>query len=794
MRKLAWFSGGFAAACLWAGYREPGALPAGVAAALLAAALAAALAAWLATRPRTDVDALFLRSPGERKTRYAVYQIARRGLALALGGVLAFGWAGVYYGLFRIPAQTWIGEETALSGEVVTYPSPTSIGGYSVTLHLDGGFFAPDVLAYGPADWSELKPGDRLSCAARVKSSARAWGDETAYYTARGVYLIAYCDDEAEVTPGSGVPFHLWPIVCARKLREGIYAAFDETAAPIAAAVTLGDRTGLDATLYSAFNRAGLMHAAVVSGLHISFLVGIGLVLCGRNRKIALAMIPLLVFYALMAGGTPSAFRAVIMQSALLFAPIARREEDAPSALALALLVLLLQNPFAAASVGLQLSFASVAGILLVSEPLYRWMYRPLKARRPGKDQRVKRVLWKVGRAVLTVVAASLGALLFTVPLTALYFRQIPLLSPLSGVLALWALSLLMVCALILGTLAVFLPVPAAVLGTAAGVLGHYARWVALVLGKIPFASMSTDSRYCLIWLAAVYLALAAAFLGRERPKHPWLTVGALVLLLCAAIGLGRLETDTAQLTVAALDVGQGSSTALVSGGRTALVDCGGSGSRSAGDVAADWFAAQGRARLDLLVLTHFDSDHFNGVEQLLYRMKVAQIAIPAGGAGSEDTTRLLALAEEASARVILVDETRYLTLGEAELTLFPPLSGGASNEAGLFALCTVGDFDVLITGDADSFVEKMLVKYCDVPDVELLIVGHHGSRNSSCEEFLRSTAPELAVISVGADNSYGHPAPETLERLQALGSEVHRTDEEGSVTVRVRDGQVGIS
>ena len=197
MRKLAWFSGGFSAACLWARYRGLGALPAGIAVALLAAALTA----WLASRPRADGDSLFLRRPGEQKTRYTVYQIARRGVALALGGILALGWAGICHELFRAPAEEWIGDETALSGEVVTYPSPTSIGGYSVTIHLDGGFFAPDILAYGPADWSELKPGDRLACAARVKSSVRAWGDETTYYTARGVYLIAYCNDGAEITP-----------------------------------------------------------------------------------------------------------------------------------------------------------------------------------------------------------------------------------------------------------------------------------------------------------------------------------------------------------------------------------------------------------------------------------------------------------------------------------------------------------------------------------------------------------------------------------------------------------------
>ena len=791
MRKLAWFSAGFGAACLWACYFTIGA------AALLvpAALLALALAAWLVTRLKPGEHPILLRRPKDKGplSRYALYQVSRRGLAVCLGALAAFGWAGAYSALFRAPAEKWVGDAVPISGEASSYPMPTSIGGYSVTIRFDGGFFAPDALAYGPEEWGTLKPGDRISCTARIKPSAHAYGDETTYYTAKGVYLLAYCGEGAEIERADRVPPRHWPALCARRLREGIDAAFDETAAPIAAAVTLGDKTGLDDTLYSAFNRAGLMHAAVVSGFHISFLVQMALVLWGRRRKAALAIIPALVFYALMAGATPSAFRAVIMQCALLAAPLAQREKDAPSALGLALLVLLVQNPFAAASVGLQLSFASVAGILLVTGPLFQWMYRPLKKKRPPKERGLTLILWKAGRTALASAATSLGAMLFTAPLIALYFGQIPILSPLSNVLALWALSLLMMCALILGTLAVFFPGPAAFLGAAAGVLGHYARRAALLLGKFPFASLSADSTYCLIWLAGVYLVLLAAVLGRERPKRPLVSAGALALLLCAAIGLGRLEVDAADLTVTALDVGQGSSTALLSGGKAALVDCGGDGSRSAGDIAADYFAAMGRTRLDALVLTHFDADHFNGVEQLFYRMKVDKVAIPAGDTDPAEAARLMALAEQEGAEVILVDNTKTLDLGGAGITLFPPLGGGASNESGLFALCSCGDFDVLITGDADAFVEKMLVKYCPIPDIEVLAAGHHGSKNSSCEEFLAATAPEIVLISAGANNSYGHPAPETLDRLAALGAQVRRTDQEGKITVALRDGAVGI-
>ena len=119
---------------------------------------------------------------------------------------------------------------------------------------------------------------------------------------------------------------------------------------------------------------------------------------------------------------------------------------------------------------------------------------------------------------------------------------------------------------------------------------------------------------------------------------------------------------------------------------------------------------------------------------------------------------------------MVLVDGTQTLPLGDAALTLYPPLGAGRSNESGLFALCSYRDFDVLITGDADAFVEKMLVKYQPIPDVEVLLAGHHGSKNSSCGEFLRAVSPELVLISAGANNAYGHPAPETLERLEAAG------------------------
>lgn len=786
MRRLAWFSVGFGAACLLACYAGSGPLSIGLSAALLLLFLIL----WRASRPKPNDPPILLRKP-KLHSRQTLYHISRRALALCLGGLLALGWFSAYSALFYVPSANWIGDGTQLSGTVISYPRETSIGGRSVTVALDGDFAAPDVLIYGDENWGVLEPGDHITCTARTMTATRMRGDDTTYYTAKGVYLLAYCNGLPEVEKANFVPIRCWPTVCAHMLKAGIYAAFDEVAAPMAVAVTLGDKSGLPDLLYSALSRSGLMHAAAVSGLHISFLVGAIMLLTGRNRKVALALVPVLLFYALMAGGTPSALRAVIMQTALLAAPVTKRDSDSPSALGLALLILLVQNPFAAASVSLQLSFASVAGILLVTGPLSKRLLDRTKRFRRAHREGMWKPLWAAYTFVIANVSTSLGAMLFTVPLIVLYFGQILLISPVANVLTLWALTLLMMTALLIGTLAVFFPGPAAVLGAVCGLAAHYVRWVVLWLGKFPFASLSADNPYCLIWLGAVYLVLLIFRLSKAQRPRPLVPVISLAVLLVAAIGLGRLSVFTADLTVAALDVGQGASTALLSGNRTALVDCGGNQSSSAGDIAADYFASLGRVRLDLLALTHLDDDHFNGVEQLFYRMDVRQIAVPSS-ADPDKLALLLDWAEIEGAEVIFIDEITEYAFGNSTLTLFPPLSGGTSNESGLFALCSAGEFDALITGDADSFVEKMLVKYYPIPDIELLMVGHHGSHNSTCAEFLDTALPELAVISVGW-NSYGHPRQEALDRLEAIGSQVHRTDTEGTVTVTVRGEHVNI-
>ena len=212
-------------------------------------------------------------------------------------------------------------------------------------------------------------------------------------------------------------------------------------------------------------------------------------------------------------------------------------------------------------------------------------------------------------------------------------------------------------------------------------------------------------------------------------------------------------------------------------------MDCGGSGLDDAGDTAADYFQALGLSRIDVVALTHYHTAHANGVARLLERMEVGLLILP--DVEPEDPLRqsILALAEEKGVDTLLVADVTTLTLGGAELTIYPPLGAGDANEEGLSVLCTAGEFDALITGDMDEIIEGRLLKYGNLPDLEALVVGHHGSKYSTSEELLLAVRPELAVISVGY-NTYGHPAPETLERIAAAGCQIYRTDWSGTITI----------
>ena len=188
---------------------------------------------------------------------------------------------------------------------------------------------------------------------------------------------------------------------------------------------------------------------------------------------------------------------------------------------------------------------------------------------------------------------------------------------------------------------------------------------------------------------------------------------------------------------------------------------------------------------MDHIVISHYHGDHLNGLPVLLSRLRAGELILPDIEEGDPLRTETLALAEKYGIPVTFVRDTERFSLGEANVTVYPPVGSGDMNEECLSVLCTTGTFDALFTADMDENTEYRLIATKHIPDIEVLMVGHHGSRYSTGEDLLAQTKPEVGVISCGT-NSYGHPNEETLRRLERAQMTVYRTDKQGSIHITV--------
>ena len=702
----------------------------------------------------------------------------RRVLLVLLPLMISLLYFSAYRALVRQPVQALCGGEHDFSAAVCDWPEATERGA-KVTIRLHG-LLGAKAVYYGDDDLLSLRPGDALSGTAWWNDVAAIGDGDLRQFSSRGVYALLYDRDTLTVQPAPDMPLGYAPQYAAKALRDKLAQLWDDPSVlGFLTAELTGDKSLLPESDYVAMQVTGLAHIFAVSGLHCAFLVTLlSLLIPPTHRRTLCAVASaVLVFYMLLTGLSPSVARACVMQLFLLSAPLFRRGSDPLTSLAAALTVILLVNPYAVGSVSLQLSFAATLGMVLLSGRLYKsftgW-YR-------GRNRAVRAAL----SFLAANLAATLGALVFTAPLTAYYFNILSLVAPLAGLLAVPAAGYAFMSAFVSALLGlVWTP-----LGHLAGyvplLLVKYILWVAHLLLAVPYHAVYFTNVYLRVWLLYVYAAFLGCAVTPDGKRKYALASALTVLTLAACLWLNSRWQQYGAFRAAVLDVGQGESVALCSGSEAALVDCGSSNSYvDAGSVAADALQSAGIRRLSAVIVTHYHADHTNGLTEVLTRLPVDTLYLPDIEDEYGVRDRLVSLAAHQGADVVFVTEPTRIALGEAVLTVYPPLlTTGDLNEQGLTALATAGDFDLLITGDMAGQTEQLLAQTYPLPDVEVLVVSHHGSRYSSDESFLRAITPDNAVISVG-DNRYGHPAEETLRRLQAVGATVWRTDQQGSIRI----------
>ena len=531
----------------------------------------------------------------------------------------------------------------------------------------------------------------------------------------------------------------------------------------------LGEDEGLSDGLRQSFRRSGLYHLLAVSGQNIAFLVAgvLGLAwLCGIPRRLGeLLALTTIAAYTLVVGWQPSVIRAAVAGGLASLAWLAARPRDRWYFLLLGALVLLVWNPRSVFDPGFQLSFAAVIAIFVMVKPLERLLEKtPLPA------------------ALRPAVAVSTGCTLMTTPVMVFQFGKVPVYGVLANVAVEPVVPLVLFLGLACVLVAPLAPAAAQALAFLNGLLAAYIAFWARLVGTLPGAQVGRAHllRLCLI---AFFLALWPFLLRPRLPRFVVLTLIALIPLWGWQNRPRPVSTPPPPggLRATFLDVGEGDSTLLQTKDEAVLIDAGPPEAGVAGQL-----RRLGVGRIDVLLLSHPHRDHVGGAAEVLRKLDVGLVLD--SGIPSSDSDERAALGEAARRGVPsrLGRAGQELELGDLRLQILSPTDDSANasgdvNEAAIVVVASYGSTDLLLPADAESpFTLPLATR-----PVEVYKVAHHGSADDGLPQLLDRLDPQIAIISVGRDNDYGHPTPSTLAALGADSKlSVFRTDQAGRVTL----------
>jgi competence protein ComEC len=555
-----------------------------------------------------------------------------------------------------------------------------------------------------------------------------------------------------------------------QRASAGLGKGMPEREAALARGFVLGEDEGVDGLTEEDFRRAGLSHLLAVSGQNVTLLALLAMPLLGAFgiplRERLLWMLALIAVYVPVAGAGPSIQRAGVMGALGLLATLGGRRTSRLYALALAALVTLAIDPGVAGDVGWQLSFAAVLGILLLAAPL---------------RERIESILgggrWR--RAFTEGAAVTVAATLATAPLIAFHFETISTTTLAANLLALPAVAPAMWLGMCGAGLAQLPGAPLEPLNGLNALLLAYIAQVAERCAAPRWAELRVDLDGTELLLA--YLGLGLALLVCRHWPRAVLAVGAVSIaywLPLPSLG-GAPANPLYGLRVVVLDVGQGDAI-LFQPARAApiLVDGG-----PPGDGLARKLEEAGVGSLGAVVITHDQSDHAGGIEELLGDLPVRRLLFARLHRG------LIAAAAAAGAEPERIATGRELRSGGLRLrVLWPPVellgpvsAGEDPNRLALVMEARWRSFSMLLTADVEAESVPL-----DPGPVDVLKVAHHGSDDAGLAGLLERTRPHLAVISVGAGNPYGHPTPMTIATLARHRVPTLRTDEEGQIVIEV--------
>ena len=634
--------------------------------------------------------------------------------------------------------------------------------------------------------------------------------DYKGYLAHQGIYSTMLYPEIEILETGKGFKPLEWVYSLRNRLSQTLAEVLPEPQASLAQGITLGIRGNIPSSLRTDFSHTGTAHLLAISGLHLTIIAGIllsiGMWLFGRKHYtyiwLALGIIWL---YALLTGMHPPVVRGAIMASIFLTAELLGRQRSAFTALAFAAAIMIGISPQILWTASFQMSFVAMAGLIFLAPP-FRAIGRKAVSATLGEDGAVV----SIANIVTDSFSVTLGAIIAVWPLVAHYFGIVSLVAPLATLLALPALPGIIITGALAGGLGLIILPIAQVIAWLAWLFLSYMLLVVNIFAALPLSSIELSSvDTILIWV--YYLALATAiWLNSNRKKltnpmpkaadfvsrlpKKWIIPPLLVVAILVSVAAATMPDDN--LHISFLDVGQGDAILIQKGNQQVLVDGGPSPqaiSLGLGSKMPFWDRT-----IDLVILTHPSADHVTGLVEVLQRYEVKQVLYPDLDFESDIYKEWLRVIEEKDIEHTLAQAGQQIDLGEGVVikVLNPqtPLLTSTDSDIdnnGVVLHISMGEMSFLLTADTMGEAEWELIARRANLTSTVLKVGHHGSDTSTSLEFLAVVDPQLAVISVGAENRFGHPSDEVITRLEGrIGSEnIYRTDDQGTIEF-ITDGE----
>lgn len=541
--------------------------------------------------------------------------------------------------------------------------------------------------------------------------------------------------------------------------------------------ILIGERDNIQEDIIESFRTANLSHILAVSGAHTSYIIlGITYLISKSKtpKRIGyiITIINLLIFI-IITGASYSVVRACIMAIVVIGAKICYRKENFFTSICISLIIILIQNPFAINDIGLKLSFMGTAGIVIFNKSITNFFIK-----------------LKIKQKIAEALSVTFSAQLMIMPITILNFNIISLTFFISNILASPLLGIIIIFGFISIFISSILNPISKILFLILHIFLELLILVSKVTEKIPGSSILVRTPNILF--AIVYYILILFFnyffVIKQNPtrrfhkkiikiitikniKNAFKVIAVVFLIMLLLTRIVRIINPT--LKIYFIDVGQGDSTLIVTPKNKKILIDGGEGKTN---VLFQYLLDRRINKIDYIIISHFDSDHCNGLIEIIEKMRVENIVMSKQSKESEEYKKILEIIKQKNIKVssvkaedkIIIEKNLYIKiLNPAEKFEFQDLNNNA-----IVAKLVYKNFSMLFTGDIEKAEENLAKKYKNELKSTILKVAHHGSKTSTSEEFLKYVEPQIALIGVGENNKFGHPNQITIEKLKNIRSQ----------------------